>query len=69
MGVNFVGLNITIHYGAPTAIEDYFQESGRAGRSGAIAKSTIFWKPVDAPIRKDLSNPRDAELAAVQHYL
>ncbi len=30
--VNFVGLNITIHYGAPTAIEDYFQEPGRAGR-------------------------------------
>ncbi len=48
MGVNFVGLNRTIHYGAPTAIENYFQESGRAGRSGAIAKSTIFWKPVDA---------------------
>ncbi len=66
MGVNFVGLNITIHYGAPTAIEDYFQESGCAGRSGAIAKSTIFWKPVDAPLRKDLSNP---ELAAIRHYL
>ncbi len=32
MGVNFVGLNRTIRYGAPTAIEDYFQESGRAGR-------------------------------------
>ncbi len=43
--VNFVGLNRTIRYGAPTAIEDYFQESGHAGRSGAIAKSTIFWKP------------------------
>ncbi len=42
MGVNFAGLNRTIHYGAPTAIEDYFQESGCAGRSGAIAKSTIF---------------------------
>lgn len=69
MGINFVGLNRTIHYGAPTAIEDYFQESGRAGRSGVPAKSTIYWKPFDAPLRKDLSNPRDAELVAVRRYL
>ena len=30
MGVNFVGLNRVIHYGAPSSIEDYFQECGRA---------------------------------------
>ena len=41
MGVNFVGLNRVIHYGAPSSIEDYFQECGRAGRSGDPAKSTI----------------------------
>lgn len=69
MGVNFVGLNRIIHYGAPSSIEDYFQESGRAGRSGDPAKSTVYWKPSDAPLRKDLSNPRDCELAAVRHYL
>jgi len=61
-------LNRIIHYGAPF-IEDYFQESGRVGRSGEPAKSTIFWKASDAPIRKDLSNPCDAEKAAVRHYL
>lgn len=69
MGVNFVGLNRIIHYGAPSSIEDYFQESGRAGRSGDPAKSTVYWKPSDAPLRKDLANPRDAEIAAVRHYL
>lgn len=69
MGVHFVGLNRTIHYGAPSAIEDYFQECGRAGRSGDHAESTIYWKPRDAPLRKDLSNPSNAELAAVRHYL
>lgn len=68
-GVNFVGLNRIIHYGAPSSIEDYFQESGRAGRSGAPAKSSVFWKPSDAPLRKDLSNHRSAGLAAVRHYL
>ena len=69
MGVNFVGLNKIIHYGAPSSIDDYYQESGRAGRSGEAAKSTIYWKPCDAPLKKDLSNPRNAELAAVRQYL
>ena len=69
MGINFIGLHRTIHYGASSSIEDYFQESGRAGRSGEPAKSTIYWKPKDASLKKDLSNPRDAEMAAVRHYL
>ena len=34
MGVNFVGLRATIHCGAPRSLDDYFQESGRAGRAG-----------------------------------
>ena len=42
MGVNFIGLNKVIHYGAPASIDDYFQEGGRAGRSGEAAKSTIY---------------------------
>ena len=69
MGVNFVGLNRVIHYGAPSSIEDYFQECGRAGRSGDPAKSTIYWKPSDAPRRKNVSDPRNAELCAVRNYL
>ncbi len=67
MGVDFVGLNSIIHYGAPSSIENYFQESGRAGRSRDPAKSVIYWKPSDAPLQKDLSKPRIAELAAVRH--
>ena len=34
MGVDFKGLDCTIHYGAPRSLDDYFQESGRAGREG-----------------------------------
>ena len=47
MGVNFQGINHVIHYGAPQSLEDYFQESGRAGRNGEDAVSTVYWKPVD----------------------
>ena len=69
MGVNFVGLKDVLHYGAPSTIEDYFQESGRAGRSGELSTSTNMWKPSDAPLWKDLSRPCHAEVAAVRHYL
>ena len=34
MGVNLQDVNCIVHYGAPRSIEDYFQESGRGGRSG-----------------------------------
>ena len=69
MGLNFVGLNRVVHYGAPSSIDDYFQESGRVGRSGELAKSTIYWKPIDAPMKKDISNVRNAEIVAVRRYV
>ena len=62
-------MNKVVHYGAPASIDDYFQESGRAGRSGEAAKCTIYWKPGDAPLKKDLSNPKNAELRSVRQYL
>ena len=34
MGVNFSTLTSTIHYRAPCSLDDYFQESGRAGKGG-----------------------------------
>ena len=43
MGVDLKDLDCIIHYGAPSSIEDYFQESGRGGRSGGDAVS-IYWK-------------------------
>lgn len=69
MGINFAALNTTMHYGAPSTIEDYFQESGRVERSGEQGISIVFWKPSDAPNYKDTSKPRHAELAAVRRYL
>ena len=32
MGIDLRGVNIIVHYGAPSSIEDYFQASGRGGR-------------------------------------
>ena len=50
MGVNFSGLTSTIHYGTPCSLDDYFQESGRAGRGGELSTSTIYWAPSDVPL-------------------
>jgi len=69
MGVNLCDVNTIIHYGAPHSIDDYFQESGRGGRSGGDAHSIVYWKPIDCPIRKDLVTTRDKEVADVRRYL
>ena len=69
MGVNFATLNIIYHYGATRSIDDFFQESGRAGRSGTQAKSVVLWKPSDAPLKSVITTPRDREIATVRRYL
>ena len=33
MGMGLHGVDTIIHYGAPSSIEDYFQASGRRGKS------------------------------------
>ncbi len=70
MGVNFVGLYATIHYGAPQSLGDYFQESRRAGRDGRDCTSVIYWMPRDAP--QFSAVPKDhqqRESLAVQRYV
>ena len=69
MGVNMRDVNTIIHYGAPQSIEDYYQESGRGGRSGQAARSIVYWRTTDCPLRKKLLSMRDHEVAAVRHYL
>lgn len=69
MGVNFFGVNHIIHYGSPRSLDDYFQESGRGGRSGDDALSTIYWRKPDCPVRKDPSTTHHHELISVRRYL
>ena len=69
MGVDLRDVNSIIHCGPPNSLEDYFQESGRGGRSGEDAVSTIFWKPADCPVKKQPTTIRDHELITVRRYL
>ena len=69
MGINLQDVNTILHYGAPQCIEDYFQESGRGGRSGGDAVSTIYWKPGDCPVKKEPVTLRDHELIRIRRYV
>lgn len=69
MGIDLQDVNTIIHYGVPRSLEDYFQESGRGGRTGARAKSIVFWRPRDCPSKVTPSNIHDHEVIAVRHYL
>ena len=68
-GVNLKGVNIIIHYGAPRSIDDYFQESGRGGRTGHNAESIVYWTPSDCLQRKGPKSVHDHEVNAVRRYL
>ena len=69
MGINLQDVNTIIHYGAPRSLDDYFQESGRGGRSGGDARSVVYWKPRDCPIKAKPSTTHDQELIDVRQYL
>ena len=69
MGVDLQGVNTIIHYGAPSSIEDYFQASGRGGRSGESAQSLIYWTPTDCPWTKNPSTLHQREVNQVRAYL
>ena len=69
MGIDLQDVNTVIHYGAPRSLEDYFQESGRGRRSGGSARSVVFWKPRDCPVKVKPSTTRDQEVIDVRRYL
>ena len=42
LGVDAPGVDAVLHAGAPRSLEDYAQESGRAGRDGRVSQAVIF---------------------------
>ena len=45
MGVNCKGIRKVINFGAPGDVEDYIQQTGRAGRDGLPSEAILLWSP------------------------
>jgi ATP-dependent DNA helicase RecQ len=47
MGVDKPNIRTVVHRDLPPSVEAYLQESGRAGRDGALARAFLLWGPED----------------------
>ncbi len=50
MGIDKSGVRLVAHWTLPSTPESYYQEAGRAGRDGQVARCVLFFHPADGAL-------------------
>ncbi len=59
MGVHVPNIRTVIRFGPPADVDDYFQESGRAGRDGLQSNAILYFYPHVSSSMKNFCNIKD----------
>lgn len=66
MGVDKPNVRFVFHYNISDSLDSYYQEIGRAGRDGELAKALLFYDSEDLKIRRFLASKGQLDAEVVE---